>query len=337
MVAIGVAITTPAQAQWCGNDSYRRQRPQRSGGGFFENLFGPSRAAAAISEAMTRRAAPRQQPSDNSRAPPPRKPDAKSEPVPPTTSIVVMGDGMADWLAYGLEDAFADAPEIGILRKNKPHSGLLRYDAKGDLDWWHEARDILAQEKPNYIVMMLGVGRPPGHPRTRPRQGSGPTAKEAEGKERGRQGGAAVRPRRPDEQPRRRARAAARQEGQRRRRIPQRGVGEDLHRRIDETIAALKSEGRAGVLGRAAVDPRHQVDRGRGLSQRISTARAPRRPASSTSTCGTASSMKTASSRNFGPDYEGQNRRLRSATASISPNTARASSRITSSGNCAAT
>ena len=26
---------------------------------------------------------------------------------------------MADWLAYGLEDAFADAPEIGIVRKNR--------------------------------------------------------------------------------------------------------------------------------------------------------------------------------------------------------------------------
>ena len=68
-----------------------------------------------------------------------------------------MGDGMADWLAYGLEDAFADAPEIAILRKNKAYSGLLRYESKSDLDWWHVARDILAQEKPNYVVMMLGV------------------------------------------------------------------------------------------------------------------------------------------------------------------------------------
>ena len=30
-----------------------------------------------------------------------------------------MGDAMADWLAYGLEDAFSDAPEIAIVRKNK--------------------------------------------------------------------------------------------------------------------------------------------------------------------------------------------------------------------------
>ena len=64
---------------------------------------------------------------------------------------------MADWLAYGLEDALSDSPEIAVIRKNKVHSGLLRYDPKGDLDWWHVARDTLAQEKANYVVMMLGV------------------------------------------------------------------------------------------------------------------------------------------------------------------------------------
>ena len=68
-----------------------------------------------------------------------------------------MGDAMADWLAYGLEDAFSDTPEIAVIRKNKRGSGLLRYEYKSDLDWWHAARDILAQEKADYVVMMLGV------------------------------------------------------------------------------------------------------------------------------------------------------------------------------------
>jgi len=68
-----------------------------------------------------------------------------------------MGDDMADWLAYGLEDVFSDSPEISIVRKNKLYSGLLRYDAKGDLDWWHVARDTLGQEKADYVVMMVGV------------------------------------------------------------------------------------------------------------------------------------------------------------------------------------
>jgi hypothetical protein len=154
VVAVEVSLTDTAQAQFFRDDRYPgRQRSQRSGGGFFGDLFGPSNRRTYEDEPVQQR--DREQPSDNSRAPSPRKAD-KDAP-PPTTSIVVMGDGMADWLAYGLEDAFSDSPEIAIIRKNKPRSGLLRYEAKGDLDWWHVARDLLAPEKPNYVIMMLGV------------------------------------------------------------------------------------------------------------------------------------------------------------------------------------
>jgi uncharacterized protein len=146
VVAVEIALTVPSQAQFRDDRfPFLRQRPQR--GGLFEGLFGPSERQSYEGE-------PSQAPVDSSRAPSPRK---QAEPVTPTTSIVVMGDGMADWLAYGLEDAFTDSPEIGIVRKNKIHSGLLRYEGKGDLDWWHVARDLLAQEKPNYVIMMLGV------------------------------------------------------------------------------------------------------------------------------------------------------------------------------------
>jgi hypothetical protein len=148
VAAIEIAITAPAQAQTRDDRfPFLRQRPRS--GGFFGGIFGPSNRQTYESEQPAQ--------SDNSRAPPPRKLDPKAEPVTPTSTIVVMGDGMADWLAYGLEDAFSDSPEIAILRRNKIHSGLLRYEAKGDLDWWHVARDILGQEKPNYVVMMLGV------------------------------------------------------------------------------------------------------------------------------------------------------------------------------------
>jgi hypothetical protein len=153
MTAIGIVAMSPAHAQRS-DDRFpflSRQRPQRSGGGFFQQLFGPRYAPQNDFDA------PSQAPADYSRAPAARKPDPKTEAIAPTTSIVVMGDGMADWLAYGLEDAFGDAPEIAILRKSKVNSGLLRYDARNDLDWWHAARDLLAAEKPNYIVMMLGV------------------------------------------------------------------------------------------------------------------------------------------------------------------------------------
>jgi len=154
LAALELAISSPAQAQLFGDDRFpflSRQRPQRpSGGGFFGGFFGGG-------QRQLDKTYEQQAPVDNSRAPPPKKAEAKPDAVAPTTSIVVMGDAMADWLAYGLEDAFADSPEIAVIRKNKLHSGLLRYEAKGDLDWWHVARDLLTQEKANFVVMMLGV------------------------------------------------------------------------------------------------------------------------------------------------------------------------------------
>ena len=43
------------------------------------------------------------------------------------------------------------------MRKNKFNSGLIRYEAKSDLDWWHVARELLAKDKASYVVMMLGI------------------------------------------------------------------------------------------------------------------------------------------------------------------------------------
>jgi uncharacterized protein len=155
-VGAAIVIATPAQAQFWGGG-----RP--SGGGFFGGWFGggggnyrsPPRENRDNHEYREYREY--ESPAESAHAPPPRKVEVKPEQAMPTTNVVVMGDGMADWLAYGLEDAFADTPEVSILRKDKVFSGLLKYDPKSDLDWWHVARDILAQEKPSYIVMMLGV------------------------------------------------------------------------------------------------------------------------------------------------------------------------------------
>src|SRR6476659_6416905 len=95
----------------------------------------------------------RQQPVDSSRAPPPRRAD-----VTPATKIVVFGDSMADWLAFGLEEAFSDTPEIGVLRKHRTNSGLIRVEVRGEsYDWPSAARDMLNAEKPDYVVMMIGM------------------------------------------------------------------------------------------------------------------------------------------------------------------------------------
>src|SRR5262249_35505339 len=108
------------------------------GGGCFARRYDPYRQE-------------REAPADYSRAPASsqKKPDA-------TSSIVVMGDGNADWLAYGLEDAFSENPEIAIVRKHRTDSGLIRYDSRRDLEWPQVAREIIAAEKPKFIVMMLG-------------------------------------------------------------------------------------------------------------------------------------------------------------------------------------
>src|SRR5262252_8708950 len=90
---------------------------------------------------------------DYSKAAPPRKLE-----TPPSQTAVVIGDSMADWLGYGLDESYAEQPEIGVERKIRATSGLVRYDAKNEaLDWPQAAKDALSNAKPNAIVVMLGL------------------------------------------------------------------------------------------------------------------------------------------------------------------------------------
>jgi uncharacterized protein len=100
-------------------------------------------------------------PPDYSRAPAPKKADPKAE-VAVTTPILVLGDSMADWLGYGLEQAYADSPEIGILRRHKTNSGLIRAETRSDPrgeypDWPQAARELIATSKPKFVLMMVGA------------------------------------------------------------------------------------------------------------------------------------------------------------------------------------
>ena len=68
--------------------------------------------------------------------------------------VVVMGDTLGDMLADGLEEAFEDFPEIGVLHKGKESSGLVRADF---YDWPKTAQGIAnGPRKPDVAVMMLG-------------------------------------------------------------------------------------------------------------------------------------------------------------------------------------
>ena len=142
MLLIGIA--GPASAQFFNFGGPPRPQPRSSGGfgGWFGgDLFAPFQQQAP-------------KPVENySRAPPPAKRDTV-----PERNVLVLGDAMADWLAYGLEDAYAEQPDIGVIRRHKTVSGLIKYQPKGDpADWTAAAKGILATEKPDAIVVMLGL------------------------------------------------------------------------------------------------------------------------------------------------------------------------------------
>jgi uncharacterized protein len=152
------ALSFPANAQFWGN-SWGGRQPQQPyspyGGGFgrdpqwdYWGYRQRERAPARLRERP--REVEKEQPPDYSHAPPatPRK--------EATVKVVVMGDANADWLAYGLEEAFSEKPEIGIVRKHRTDSGLTRYEQRRDSEWPQVAREIIAVEKPKFIVMMVG-------------------------------------------------------------------------------------------------------------------------------------------------------------------------------------
>ena len=155
LLIVGSAGPAPAQFFNFGSPP---QRQQPDGGGFGGDWFGGGGFAPFQSprQQLPRRQAPKPvKPivEDFSKAP-----SAEKRETVPERNVVVLGDGMADWLAYGLEDVYADRPDIGVVRKHKPVSGLLKYQPKGDpADWAAAAKGILATEKPDAIVVMLGL------------------------------------------------------------------------------------------------------------------------------------------------------------------------------------
>src|SRR5712671_2370034 len=149
-IALLVGIVGPAAAQFCnfGDFGGQQQQRQRGGGGWFGNdLFAP------YQQQVPRPQAPRRIMEDFSKAPPPEKRETV-----PERNVLVLGDAMADWLAYGLEDAYSEQPDMGVIRKHKTNSGLIKYQPKGDpADWAAAAKVILSAEKPDVIVVMLGL------------------------------------------------------------------------------------------------------------------------------------------------------------------------------------
>jgi uncharacterized protein len=145
--AAGVAVAAaalplPAHAQFFGDDW---------GGGGGGGYYGRGGYSNDFSFPFFRR--PYSRPAESYRAPSPHKRDTQ-----PASTVVVIGDSMADWLAYGLEEIYADNPQIGIVRNIRLNSGLIHYEPRNDtLEWWQAIKDVLATEKPSAIVVMLGL------------------------------------------------------------------------------------------------------------------------------------------------------------------------------------
>ena len=169
-MAAGLALAAPAGAQFAGGRSAFDQRPgpERAQ---FRDFFGGDRRSSYPNNSYEpfwgnrRPSYPnnsydpynplyrRPQVYESIKPPAPRKVER-----PSAETVVVIGDSFGDWLGYGLEQVFAETPEIGIVRKIKPDLGLARDDARLDAPEWSQAiKDLLATEKPNAIVVMLGV------------------------------------------------------------------------------------------------------------------------------------------------------------------------------------
>jgi hypothetical protein len=156
VIGLSMTLIAPAMAQFWNpfgsfpqrsRQSPPRQQPYNPFGGWWGGAPRDPR------EHRAPRTRPRPAVTDSQAPPPPRR---SPEAGVVTSPILVLGDGMADWLADGLEDAFADRPEFGIARKHRAYSGLVRYDPRRDVEWPQIIREAIAAERPKFIVMMIG-------------------------------------------------------------------------------------------------------------------------------------------------------------------------------------
>jgi hypothetical protein len=127
-----------------------------AGAQFFDERFPFNRGGGIFSP--FREQAPQRV--DNSHAPAPRKYE-KNE-ADNLSTVMVLGDAMADWLGYGLEAAYSDTPDMTVARKFRAGSSLI-YNEPGrgprsrQFDWAAYAKDLLAKENASVVVMMIGL------------------------------------------------------------------------------------------------------------------------------------------------------------------------------------
>ena len=147
-----------------GADSARAQDPVAD---FFQGLFGGrprARSQAPPGAAETgrmRRLVPHREYSapaywhgQNKAAKKDKTQKPEDPNAPPPFHVAVIGDSLGQMLADGLDEAYADRPDIRILHKAKDSTGLVREDY---FDWPKAARELLAGgDKIDMAVIMIG-------------------------------------------------------------------------------------------------------------------------------------------------------------------------------------
>lgn len=158
-VAFVAAEVAPASAQMLRNGPT----------GFLDRLFGREREVAPPPGEIPNapRAVPRQsgngqagQAAASRRRTPaaPKEPDYTVVDVQPKNAdakkVLVVGDFIGSGLAWGLDQAFAEEPRISIVDRTEGSSGFVRDD---HYDWVAALPQMLADEKPDMVVVMIGA------------------------------------------------------------------------------------------------------------------------------------------------------------------------------------
>lgn len=149
------------------DEAARYVRRRESQPNFLQRLFGARPRDPEIDDGWTARRDPgavevrpkpraRRKPAEPTPTPVPPIPtgDPAAPVTPPSVFVAVLGDSVADGLAGGLQEAFADAPEIGIKRYARPNAGLVRADYH---DFAEAARKAADEGPLAYAVIDVGV------------------------------------------------------------------------------------------------------------------------------------------------------------------------------------
>ena len=152
LAAAGLLLVTggPGSLAQQARPQPQQQQPQQRG--FFQ-FFWQQPAPPPVAQPQRQRVAPvvRRRPA----APVVVRDDPVIPKVDVAHHVLVIGDSLGHLLSDGLEEALEDRPDLAVIPKAKPDSGLVRADFH---DWPKVAADILAgDQKISLGVMMIGL------------------------------------------------------------------------------------------------------------------------------------------------------------------------------------